>query len=103
MANITDIQFYPCVLGKGLIGFLSFTLNDIVYLSGIGVRQKPDGDIALYFPEKSTKSGKRYFYHKIVSDEIINEVIRAVLPIIDEQKKDWESQFTVSEDKGKKK
>lgn len=81
--RISNIEFIPVRFQKGLIGFVSFVWDNSLYLSSIGVKVKPDGDIYLLCPSKKFKEKNiQYFYP--INSASYNEMIDAIIPVIHE-------------------
>jgi hypothetical protein len=48
--KISELNFVPIKPTKGHIGFVSFIINDLIYVSSIAVHTRPDGSIRLVYP-----------------------------------------------------
>ncbi len=65
MFTITEIQIVPIKPKDGLIGFISFVLNECLYLGSIGIHTRLDGKgLRLTYPTK----GAINIFHPINKD-----------------------------------
>lgn len=75
--RITDVRFRagtPEEAATGLIGWVSFTLNDTFRLDGVAVRRTVDRRVALSFPARRDRSGNQHFYFRPVDDRSRREI-----------------------------
>lgn len=73
--KITEIQIVPVKPNDGLVGFVSFVLNDWFYLGSIGIYTRPNGDYRLTYPTKGSH-GLFYPINREIALEIENQVIK---------------------------
>jgi DNA-binding cell septation regulator SpoVG len=79
--TLTEIEIYPIKPQEGLIGFVSFVLNEQFYIGNVGLHLRPSGDIRLLYPQKLLGNGKAVnCFHPItksagnkIIDQISNE------------------------------
>lgn len=62
----------------GLLGFLSVTYGCLV-LDGIVLRRTAEGRLALSFPARTDKTGRRHSYIRPASDDVRLEIERELL------------------------
>ncbi len=72
--KIDEIEFIPVKPKNGLIGFVSFVLDEKLYCSSIGVHTRPQGGIRLVWP--LTRTGMKAVYP--ISKELYFETEIAV-------------------------
>lgn len=75
--KISEIQITPVKASDGLIGFVSFVLEDAFYMGGIGIYTRPEGGIRLTYPIKNHLSGAIPIFHPInkwVGEQICEQV-----------------------------
>ena len=53
--KVTDIQIIPIVPKDGLVGFASIVLNNLLYLSSIGIYSRLEGGFRLTYPTKKVE------------------------------------------------
>jgi hypothetical protein len=61
--TVTEVQFVRASEGdqqRGLLGFVSFLLNDVLLVDGVALRRRRDGALTLSFPEPTDVRGKRH-------------------------------------------
>lgn len=76
--KITEIQIIPVKPKNGLVGFVSFVLNDVLYLGSIAIMTKLKGGYRLVYPTKKFKEKNINIFHPINKDfalEIEKKVI----------------------------
>ncbi|GIW67949.1 MAG: hypothetical protein KatS3mg096_817 [Candidatus Parcubacteria bacterium] len=76
--KITEIQIIPVKPKNGLVAFVSFVLNDVLYLGSIGIMTKLKGGYRLVYPTKKIKEKNINIFHPIKKDfalEIEKKVI----------------------------
>jgi DNA-binding cell septation regulator SpoVG len=59
---------------SGLLGWVSFEVAGLFSLHGIALRRTLDGRLALAFPRRTQRSGKRYFFSRPLDDESRMEI-----------------------------
>ncbi len=62
----------------GLLGYLSVFYGDLV-LDSIVLRRTADGRLALSFPAKTDRSGRRHSYFRPIDDDARCAIERAIL------------------------
>ena len=83
--KISDIQIVRIKASDGLIGFVSFILDDNFYLGGIGIYTRPTGGLRLTYPTKKHPAGCINVYYpinKIIADYIEQAVTEKFRQII---------------------
>jgi len=80
--HITDLRFTEApeaATRGGLLGWVQFTLNDLVVLEGVALRRTLGGDrLVLSFPARRDGSGHQRFFSRPVSDPVRREIERQV-------------------------
>jgi len=66
--KITEIQIVPIKPQAGLVGFVSFVLDDSLYLSSIGIITRPEGGYRLVYPTKKLGIRSINIFHPINKD-----------------------------------
>lgn len=77
--KISEIQIIPIKPVNGLVGFVSFVLNDELYLGSIGVITRLDGSYRLLYPTKKTGGRDINIFHpinKTLAQSIENQIIK---------------------------
>lgn len=81
--KITDIKIFKITPKNGLVGFVSFVLDDCLYLGNIGIFTKLNKvDYRLIFPEKKVNDKTIKIFHPLTKDfyseleEIVNTEIK---------------------------
>ena len=64
---------------EGLIGFVSFRLNDRLQLDGIALRRTLDGRRVLSFPARRDSAGNQRFYVRPLDDAARRQIEDQVL------------------------
>ena len=76
--TLTEIEIYPIKPQEGLIGFVSFVLNEQFYIGNVGLHLRPSGEIRLLYPQKLLGNGKAVnCFHPITKSAgsiIINQI-----------------------------
>jgi len=77
--KISEIQIVPIKPKDGLVGFVSFVLNENLYLGSIGINTRPKGGYRLTYPTKMVGNRNINIFHPInkefasqIETEIIN-------------------------------
>ncbi len=65
MSQITEIQFVPVKPQNGLVAFVSFVLDDNLYLSSIGIVTRSEGGYRLLYPTKKSINKDFAIFHPI--------------------------------------
>ena len=66
--EISEIQFIPIKPQNGLVAFVSFVLNQSLYLSSIGIVTRPEGGYRLLFPTKKSIDKSFPIFHPIYKE-----------------------------------
>ena len=79
--NITEIQIIPIKPQNGLVAFVSFVLDENLYLGSIGIVTRPEGGYRLVYPTKKVGLRNINIFHPIsksfaesVEKEVINKL-----------------------------
>lgn len=86
--RITNIRFLPAApagLATGVRGWVSLDLNEILQLTGIAVRRKPDGGIYLSFPERRDSKGNVFPYMRPLGREARRSIETHVIGVLRER------------------
>lgn len=76
--NIAEIQIVPIKPQNGLVAFVSFVLDNNLYLSSIGIITRPEGGYRLAYPTKKVGIRNINIFHpisKAFAESIEKEVI----------------------------
>ena len=76
--RLSEIQIIPIKPQEGLVAFVSFVLNDYLYLGSIGIFTRPEGGYRLVYPTKKVGTRNINIYHPIsknFAETIEKEVI----------------------------
>ena len=65
MSQITEIQFVPVKPQNGLVAFVSFVLDNSLYLSSVGIVTRPEGGYRLLYPTKKSINKDFAIFHPI--------------------------------------
>lgn len=63
--KISEIQIIPVKPQDGLVAFVSFVLNDSLYLSSIAIFTRPEGGYRLLYPTKKVGLKNLNIFHPI--------------------------------------
>lgn len=82
--KINEIEFVPVRFRNGHLGFVSFVLDDIIYVGSVGVYSRPDGrGIRLVYPQISNMGVKyptvyptRRDFGSEIEDAIYSEIVK---------------------------
>ena len=83
--TISEIDIYPLKPKGGLVGFVSFLLNDSFYVGGIGIHVTPRGNVRLVYPTKALPNGKNLtLFHPINKEagELIGQAVSKKLELL---------------------
>jgi len=58
----------------GLLGYVSFAVNDMLRLEGLTVRRTADDRLTLSFPKRMDRRGHEHFYIRPVDDRARRDV-----------------------------
>ena len=64
----------------GLLGWLSFVVNEVLQLDGVTLRRTLSGRLALSFPARRDRSGVEHAFVRPLNQEVRREVESQVLP-----------------------
>ena len=84
--KISAVRFTPAddrMARTGLLGWISFLLDDQVRISGIAVRRTRQGRMTLSFPSRDDGWGLRWPYVQPISAEVCLDLERQVLERLD--------------------
>lgn len=76
--KITEIQIVPIRPQNGLVAFVSFVLDENIYLGSIGIITRPNGSYRLVYPTKQINhKNLNIFYpiNRLFAEQIEKEVI----------------------------
>ena len=73
--TLTEIEIYPIKPQEGLIGFVSFVLNEQFYIGNIGLHLRPSGEIRLLYPQKRLGNGKAVNCFHPITKSAGNEIL----------------------------
>ena len=79
MNEINEIQIIPIKAKNGIVAFVSFVLDNVMYLSSIAIMTKPSGGYRLVYPTKKVGDRNINIFHPInkhFSQQIEKEVIQ---------------------------
>lgn len=77
--KITEIQVVPIKPQNGLVAFVSFVLDDCLYLGSIGILTRPEGGYRLVYPTKIVGTRNINIFHPInkeFAETIEKEVVK---------------------------
>jgi hypothetical protein len=80
--RVSEIRFLPATATEratGLLGFVSFLINDGLRLDGITVRKTLAGDVRLSWPVRTASTGGRHPLIRPVTDEARRDMEAQVL------------------------
>ncbi len=66
--KISEIQIIPIKPQNGLVAFVSFVLEENLYLGSIGILTKPEGGYRLVYPTKKVGVRSMNIFHPINKD-----------------------------------
>lgn len=75
--KISSVQFTAAGEGdvaRGLLGWVSCTLNNTLHLDGVAVRRTADGRHALSFPARRDAQGRQHFLVRPLDDTSRREI-----------------------------
>jgi hypothetical protein len=68
---LSDVRYVPAAsadAARGLLGFVSLTVDGTLRLDGIALRRRLSGELALSFPTRTDRAGKKHAYIRPVDD-----------------------------------
>jgi len=75
---LTEIEIYPIKPHEGLIGFVSFVLNEQFYVGNVGLHLRPSGEIRLLYPHKRLGNGKEVNCFHPITKSAGNKIIEQI-------------------------
>lgn len=81
--KITEVNITPIKPQNGLVGFVSFILNESLYLGSIGIITRPQGGYRLVYPTKKVGTRDMNIFHPI-NKGFAQEIERSVFKKFDE-------------------
>ena len=85
--QISEIQYIPLKPENGLYGFVSFVLNNELYIGSVAVHSRLDGSIRLVWPTLDIKGVRHATVHPLskrlglLIEEAVYDYIKPLLPI----------------------
>ena len=79
--RIDNVQFASAPRheqSRGLIGWVSCTMNDTVKLAGLTLRRTLEGRLALSFPSKRDSQGREHFIVRPLDDATRRKIEREI-------------------------
>lgn len=76
--QITEVQIVPIKPINGLIGFVSFVLNNSFYVGSIGIYTRPNGGYRLTYPTRKTGNNSVNIFYPI-NKEIAEEIEKVII------------------------
>ena len=67
---------------RGLIGFVSFTLNGGLHIESLTMRQTSDGRLTLSYPSRKDQQDQRHFIVRPLNDEVRRDIERQIMDAI---------------------
>ncbi len=64
----------PQLRATGLYGFLTFTINDAIEVSGVAYRQTREGEPCLSFPKREDQYGDEHFIIRPKNSETLSAI-----------------------------
>ncbi len=89
--KLSEIQIVPIKPLNGLIGFVSFVLNNNLYLGSIGIMSRPEGGYRLLYPTKKIGIKSINIFHPINKEfakSIEKEVIKKLEDVMNHDRYD---------------
>ena len=80
--RISGLRLSPATAedsARGLLGFVSFLLNDRVRVDGVAVRRKLDGGLTLAWPARTDTEGRRHPLVRPIDDAARRDLEAQVL------------------------
>ena len=80
--RITDVRFKEAGIEdveRGLLGWVSCTVNGVLRLDGITVRRTREGHLALSFPARRDTAGRQHAYVRPLGQHVRREIEDKVL------------------------
>jgi hypothetical protein len=79
--RVTGVRFSeapPREVATGLVGWISFELNDALRIDGCTLRRTLEGNLAISFPARRDRAGYQHFYVEPIDDWARREIEAAV-------------------------
>jgi stage V sporulation protein G len=92
--KISEIQFYPVKPKDGLLGFVSFVLDDKFWMGSVAVFSRRDGGYRLVYPTRKVTNQNINIFHPIdqaVGRQVETAISEKVAKIISEPYESIES------------
>lgn len=86
--TISEIQFYPVKPQDGLLGFVSFVLDDKFWMGSVAVFTRKDGGYRLVYPTRKVAGQNINIFHPInqaVGQQVEVAISEKVAEIFSEQ------------------
>jgi hypothetical protein len=86
--QVSGVRFTPATDAesrRGLLGWVTCTLNGLVRLRGITLRRTAQGRLAISFPCSCDSVGRRLPYIKPIARHVRREIERQILEALDLQ------------------
>ena len=83
--EVTNVVFQgaPEELGRtGLLGYVTFTLNDLVHIKRVALRRSDRGSLVLRYPKRRLLCGHQVEYVVPVDDEVRRAIELQVLALL---------------------
>lgn len=78
LPDISNIQYVPVPPENGLIGFVSFVVDDKFKFGDIAVYTKPNGSYSLAYPTRTLKNGRTITIARPITAELENFISSSV-------------------------
>lgn len=91
---IDRVRFTPALSGgvdSGLLGWVSFVIDECLLIDGVAVRRTRRGDLALSFPTRRTRDGVEHAVVRPIGQEARDAITAAVLAAIEIPSGAWPS------------
>jgi DNA-binding cell septation regulator SpoVG len=79
IADVSFVRASAADVRRGLVGYVSLSIDGALRLDGIALRRTIDGDIVLSFPTRIDRRGHEHALVRPLSDEIRRAIERDVL------------------------
>ena len=75
--KISEIQFYPIKPKDGLLGFVSFVLDDKFWMGSVAVFSRRDGGYRLVYPTRKVADQNINIFHPI--DQVVGRQVETAI------------------------
>ena len=92
--NLSEIQIIPVKAQDGLVAFVSFVIDNHLYLGSVGIITRPEGGYRLLYPSKKVGARNINIFHPINKDfaeSIEKEVISKLEDVMKNDRHDSSS------------